>query len=659
MRWQEYNVEVQADFIERQAKARPVQALAELIWNSLDADATRVEVKLESNEIGVNKIRIRDNGTGIAHKDAPELFTRLGGSWKRSGELTTTKGRMLHGHEGRGRLRVFALGRVADWQISYCKNANKINQYSITMLQDKIGRVRIADEQNLEDGETGVEIVISELHRHFSSLECGKAVPELREIFALYLMNYRDVSIDYQGQPIDPSALTSATKVLKLTDIGDGSKKSPAELEIVEWNCKTSRSLFLCTSQGFPLLKTEANFQVGGFNFVAYLKSDFIERLHNDTRLSLAEMDPNLANCIEESRQAIKTYFRDRSADMARTVVEEWKADKIYPFEGEAKDALEDAERKVFDILAVTASNYIPDFQNAPLRKRRFDLRMLRTAIEKSPEDLQLIMQEVLDLPQKKQHELADLLREASLSSIINAASTVADRLKFLSGLELILFDRQARKDLKERSQLHQILADNTWLFGEEYNLSVSDRSLTEVLRKHHEILGNEIVIDRPVKHISKKRGIVDLMMSRSLRRHRANDLDHLVVELKAPRVRIGQSEVNQIEQYAFSVTGDERFRHNHVRWTFWVISDDIDSYAENRIMEGKEAQGTIYKKNDCMIAIKTWGQVIEDNKVRLQFFQEKLNHQVDSQTALSYLKEKYRDFLSGIAVESEKENSA
>lgn len=655
MRWQEYSVEVQADFIERQAKAKPVQALAELIWNSLDADATRVEVNLENNGIGVNRILIRDNGIGIARKDAPELFTRLGGSWKRSGELTKTKRRMLHGHEGRGRLKVFALGRVADWQINYRKDTNKVNQYGATMLQDNIRRIRITDEQDLEDGETGVEIVVSDLHRQFSSLECGKAVPELREIFALYLMNYRDVSIHYQGEPIDPSALISSTKVLKLDDIDDGGQKFSAALEIVEWNCKTSRALYLCTNQGFPLLRTETRFHVGGFNFVAYLKSEFVERLHNDTRLSLAEMDPSLANCIEESRQAIKTYFRDRSADMARTVVEEWKADKIYPFEGEAKDALEDAERKVFDILAVMASNYMPDFQNAPLKKRRFDLRMLRTAIEKSPEDLQIIMQEVLDLPQRKQHELADLLREASLSAIINAASTVADRLKFLSGLELILFDRQARKDLKERSQLHQILADNTWLFGEEYNLSVSDRSLTEVLRKHHEILGSEIVIDSPVKHISKKRGIVDLMMSRSLRRHRADDLDHLVVELKAPRVKIGQREVNQIEDYAFSVIADERFRHNHVRWTFWVISDDIGSYAKNRIMEGKETQGTIHKKNDCIIAIKTWGQVIEDNKARLQFFQEKLNHQVDNETALKHLREKYRDFLSGIAVEGEK----
>ena len=41
-----YTVEVQPDFLERQTKANPVQAVAELIWNGLDADATRIHVQL-------------------------------------------------------------------------------------------------------------------------------------------------------------------------------------------------------------------------------------------------------------------------------------------------------------------------------------------------------------------------------------------------------------------------------------------------------------------------------------------------------------------------------------------------------------------------------------------------------------------------------------
>jgi hypothetical protein len=647
-----YTVEVQPDFLERQTKANPVQAVAELIWNGLDADATRIHVQLVYGELGMTKIVVRDNGHGIPFEDAPNLFTRLGGSWKKSGGLTKTKHRMLHGYEGRGRFKAFALGRVADWHVTYRTDTGALHGYDITMLEDNIREVRITDDQDVAAGESGVQVEVSELHQEFRSLKPGQARQELAEIFALYLKDYRDISILYERRRVDPDAVIAATRTARLSDIDDDGETHPVELEIIEWRTVTTRALYLCTEQGFPLSKVATRFHVGEFHFSAYLKSPFITKLHGEAQLDLAEMNPLLNDCIEEAQQTVKAYFRERAAERARSVVDEWKAENIYPYEGDAQSPLEDAERKVFDIVAVTASDYMPDFQNAPVKKKAFDLRMLRTAIEKSPHELPIIMNEVLGLPKRKQEELAGLLQETSLSSNISAAKLVADRLKFLSSLELILLDAGMRKRGRERSQLHQILADNTWLFGEEYNLSVSDKSLTEVLRKHRKLLGDD-VIDRPVRHIAKARGIVDLMLSRAL--HRADELEHLVVELKAPHVTIGKDEVNQTEEYAFSVMDDERFKQNNVRWTFWVISDDMDSFAEKRILEHEQQHGTIYRKGSSVIAIKTWSQIIEDNKTRLQFFQERLQHRVDDQTALKYLQDKYDKFLARVVTDEDR----
>lgn len=651
-----YTVEVQPDFLERQAKAKPVQAVAELVWNGFDADAARVDVELEYGELGMTKVVVRDNGLGIPYDEAPKLFTRLGGSWKKPGGHTKTKNRMLHGYEGRGRFKVFALGRVADWRVTYKTETGELRRYDITMLEDNIREVRITDEEIVPSGPTGVEITVTELHREYRSLDPDNAVQELAEIFALYLKDYRDASVYFEGRQVDPAEAIADTRTVNLAEIDDDGEAYPVELEIVEWRSVTTRGLYLCTEQGFPLSKVTTRFHVGEFHFSAYLKSPFVTKLHGEAQLDLAEMNPLLNGAVEEAQQIIKAHFRDRAAERARTVVEEWKAENVYPYEGEAKSPLEDAERKVFDILAVTASDYMPDFQSAPAMKKAFDLRMLRTAIEKSPAELQLIMNEVLGLPKRKQEELAGLLREASLSSIISAAKIVADRLKFLAGLEQILFDTDMKARLKERSQLHKIIEDNTWLFGEEYNLSVSDRGLTAVLQKHRKILGDDIVIDRPVKHISQERGIVDLMFSRALRRHRAEELEHLIVELKRPSVKIGDEEITQVEKYAITVANDERFRTvNGVRWTFWALSDDVDEYASYRMDE----RGVISSKNNIIVGIKTWGQIIEENKARLQFFQEKLEHQVDDEAALKHLQEKYQKFLAGVATEEESESRA
>ena len=647
-----YTVEVQTDFLERQAKAQPVKAVAELIWNGLDADASRIDVHLEFGELGMDKIVVRDDGHGIPHKEAPYLFTRLGGSWKKPGAFTKTKNRMLHGYEGKGRFKVLALGRVADWRVTYPAEDDSLKTYTITVIKDNIRKVTITDEVEILTGNPGVEVTVSELNKQYRSLKPESAVQELAEIFALYLRDYNDVSVYYEGQKIDPNTFIVDTRSINLDKINSEGGEYPVNLEIIEWRTLTTRALYLCTENGFPLSKVPKHFHVGDFNFSAYLRSSFITNLHQAGQLDLGEMMPLLNDRIEDARQAIKRYARERAAQRARSLVEEWKAEMVYPFKGEAGSPLEDIERKVFDIVAVTASDYMPDFEKAPPKKKAFDLRMLRTAVEKSPQELQTILNEVLNLPARKQRELAELLEEASLSSIINAAKIVSDRLKFLTGLEQILFEKEIKNRLKERAHLHKIIEDNTWLFGEEYYLSVSDRGLTAVLKKHQELLGEEIIIDEPVKHISKKRGIIDLMFSRSLRRYRPDDLEHLIVELKRPNIKIDEKAITQVEKYAISVAEDERFRAvGGVKWTFWAISDDVNKYALYRMDEN----GVISSQNNITVGVKTWGQVIEENRARLQFFQEKLEHHIDDETALKHLQEKYEGILTGVVIAEEK----
>jgi hypothetical protein len=48
---------------------------------------------------------------------------------------------------------------------------------------------------------------------------------------------------------------------------------------------------------------------------------------------------------------------------------------------------------------------------------------------------------------------------------------------------------------------------------------------------------------------------------------------EYLVIELKAPRVRIGHKEVGQVKSYAEAVASDSQFADADVQWDFWVIS--------------------------------------------------------------------------------------
>lgn len=650
-----FDIEVQGDYLERLSRARPVQAIAELVWNALDADATKVEVEIERNALGMSAVVVRDNGHGLPHADAPTLFSKLGGSWKRNDQRSQTKGRMLHGQEGKGRFKAFALGRVVDWAVTYKSTDGEQRSYTISMIGEQLRRVEVSDEKTVTSP-SGVEVRITELKQQWLSLEKDIARQEFTETFALYLTEYPQIVISVLGIKLDPASVIRSKKHFLLPNIVTDETTYPAELDLIEWKVNTQRALYLCDSNGFPLTRTQNRFQVGDFQFSAYLRSNYISVLNDASALDLVDMNSRLQAACEHAVEKIKEHFKERAAEGARSMVEKWKDEQVYPFLGEPQTQIETAERKVFDIVAVNVTKHFPDFASAPTKNKAFQLRMLRQAIERSPEDLQLILKEVLDLPQRKQQELAKLLREASLSAIISASKVVADRLKFITGLETILFDPEHKKHLKERSQLHRILAENTWVFGEEFNLTVDDQSLTQVLRQHAKQAKMDINIDEPVKRVDGRRGIIDLMLSRQIKRNRANELEHLVVELKAPNVDIGAEEITQVESYAFAVADDDRFRGIKTRWEFWVISNGMDKFAERKARSSDRPEGVIHRSDDPLITIhaKTWSQVIQENKLRLDFFKEKLEHTADRGDSLRYLQETYDAYLKGVITDED-----
>src|SRR5256885_2095046 len=109
-------VSVQNDYLERMSKTRPLSAVAELIWNSLDADADSVKVKLTENNMGgLERLVVRDNGHGLDYESSEQAFGSLGGSWKRREQKTRGKKRSLHGRQGKGRFSAFALGQSVEW----------------------------------------------------------------------------------------------------------------------------------------------------------------------------------------------------------------------------------------------------------------------------------------------------------------------------------------------------------------------------------------------------------------------------------------------------------------------------------------------------------------------------------------------------------------
>lgn len=409
-------VSAQKDFLERLASVSPVKALAELIWNGLDAGSDRVQVVFELNELsGLEKIRVCDEGIGINHGHAEVLFGHLGNSWKKANRLF--RGRFLHGANGEGRFKAFALGNRVEWNTRYSDDSGRIHEYQILARAESIEKPSLAQPQPVDGRPSGTEVVISEIEKSHGVLLADNAIEELARHFAAYLTKYPNVQIEFNGRLVDPASIQTKTGLLKLeaVELGNG-RTIPVEITIIEWAAPTKRILHLCDAQGATFHEVEAGplVKAPGFQFTAYIKADHLKDLHTQGLLIVEELHPEVDAILKASRQAVNGYFNQRLAELQVPAVERWKTESIYPYEDKARlTAAEQAERQAFDAVAEEIESRLPAIEDLEPKSKQFLFQLLAQTLRESPQGLRRIMADVLKLKPKEQEHLARLLPEA------------------------------------------------------------------------------------------------------------------------------------------------------------------------------------------------------------------------------------------------------
>jgi hypothetical protein len=636
-------VQVDLDHLERQIKS-PQAGLAELIWNAVDADATEVAVKVETNDLGaIESITVTDNGTGMTPEEAHKGFGALGGSWKALEKVSRRDHRALHGSEGKGRFGAFALGERVRWttvaQVQGEAGADVVETV-VTGTRAALSTFDISDPL-ITSREPGTAVEVTQvIEKAAKALDKDTVLDLLAVTFALYLESY-PIDITWRGQGVDPTDLQVLRETYPLAVEGlDGD----VSVTVIEWKRSVPRAMYLCDGNGMALHETKPGVQAPGFDFTAYVRWEGFAELGHD--LLLAELGhEQITPVLEAAQTALRSHFKERSSSRQRELIEQWKAERSYPYPGEPKDTLERAERDLFEVVAVTAAKAV---QSSDQPSRRFSLRLLREAVESNPTALNKILKEVLELPQDRVDELHKLLSHTPLTAIITASKTIANRLDFLSGLDQILFDAEPKKETLERRQLHRMLAQETWLFGEEYALTGDDERLTAVLVKHLTLLGEDVELadGPPITREDGSVAIPDLVLSRQVKQHQ-NALEHLVVELKRPSVDIGADELQQIEDYAFAVASDERFNQPNVTWEFVIVGNNLRGSAERRARQSGRPEGLVHDGDDGVrVWARTWAELIGDAKHRLKFVQDSLEYQSSRETGLQYLRETHARHL-------------
>ena len=131
----------------------PWQVIAELVWNGLDAGASKVDILVQEKTLkGMESVSVLDNGTGIDFENTDKNFERF--------DDTTKKDVSQHGSHGRGHLSFHLIASNATWY-TRCKGQDALMSRNVSknsfFIESRLN-------ENINKGEPGL---VSSGHEKF------------------------------------------------------------------------------------------------------------------------------------------------------------------------------------------------------------------------------------------------------------------------------------------------------------------------------------------------------------------------------------------------------------------------------------------------------------------------------------------------------------
>lgn len=623
-------------------RASAIEVVAEYIWNALDAESSVIEVTMATGDTDVaEEVIIADNGTGMRPEDVEDFFLTHGDSWKRTARFSPTQNRPLHGRFGRGRFHGYAIANKMRWTTVGLSDGN-FAETTIT------GHYSTPDEFNIagpisSSGPTGTTV-------HFETRQIPKVVSltdpssglQLTAMLAASLLALPKVVVKYRGARLNPQDHIVADITLEIALDPKYLRGKPApQLRFVEWSSDMkAKTMFLCDERGNVVTEFKpASLPPAPISWTAYLQWEGFRDPELMSGADLRVPETLHGELLGAAIESLRKHLQLRLDDQKGRILAEWVRQGVYPYKGEPQSAAEEVEREVFDIVAVVASPAI----GKDVTQKKLSLKLLQEATRTKPSRTNKILASVLDLSEDEQQVLIDLLERTKLASIIRSAQTIADRADFIRALRTLLYTDSVRREFREVDQLHPLLVNEPWIFGDEWNLALSEVGLTRLIKELLVNVEKEAEFSaEPVVLPSGKKGRVDMAFSRHL--PESERTRHLVVELKRPKT-IRMAEFSQVTDYATAIVRHPQVVDSPHTFDFWLIGTEIDDAVRNQYSDPSRP-GLTTNHAKYRLWVMSWGQLLDHAERRIQAFQTALELSSSDAASRQYLQRKHAEFI-------------
>ena len=634
------------------------EALCEYIWNGFEANASTVSISYTCNELGgVETVVIEDNGDGICYETIDDTF----GAFLASKKAALSMQLKSKANKGKGRFSCYAFATEAQWDTVVVDSKERPIFYSIQINSENKNEFEVSEPQGSKNGvKTGTTVTIAGI---FDLKQCDMEDEALEDAllkaFAwyLYLNRNKGVHLLINGTPLDyKKYINSDTSITENAQI-DG---VPFSITLIVWAEKIKENFcsYYLDASGVLCGKDTTTFNRNtiNFNHSVYVQSSFFNGKENVSLApSASDIDDQI--CFDETNRTTLRKLKKKIHDLLEKQMDQYmagQADKAiaamevrrsFPHFGD--DVYEQMRKK--DLIQVTKAMYCfapRIFHNLKDVQEKSLLGMLNLILNTDErENVLSIIESIVDLTPHQREEFSIILKRTKLGNIVDTIKFIEDRYRVIEALRRIVYD--FAKYSNERDHVQKIIEQHYWLFGEQYNLVTADQRMQTALDSYLYILYGDRAPNADLQSDEELMRRMDIFTcgKRAYIDGAETDVEeNLIVELKAPKVKLTKAVLRQTEDYMDFIRRQPQFNSMYRVWKFVAVCSELDEDVKSRRIAQREKGklGLVTQIENYEVYALTWDDVFKGFDLRHRFLLDKLK--VDQDAIAAELTEKVGD---------------
>ena len=538
----------------------PVAAVAELIANAWDADASKVEVQLPSSLSGQPKLTVQDDGIGMTFSECQKLYLNIGRNRRDDdGGDVSPDGRPVLGRKGIGKFAGFGIAELLEIDTTSSKTGERTvfrldlqdlrsDAYvGTTKKEVPIIRRQAARESRRALRGTCITLRRLKLTRTPSKVVFCKSMA--RRFLINQVADQFEILINSEAVP-DDNALAGVEfdfptdykedELPHGVSIDDKIGREKVGEDDISWRVRFTKEPIdteelrgVSVFCGIKLAQTPFFFNLSGGlsgqhgqQYVSgQVQANYLDRLQADvitTERQRINWELEACKPLEEwGKERVKSLLRIWKARRAEEKLRQIE-NKVVPFsqrleklEVSEKHTVLSALRKVASIEALSDDQFT-EVSNGIL-----------TAWEGGR--LRKLIEDVSKVDDLDESGLLSLLAEAQILSALHVAEAVKAKVNIIEGLRR----RIAKRELE--NAVRDYIADNPWLLSPQWETFKVEKAV-----KH--VLDEAAIAARLDIEDSQNRKRIDLALS--------SGIQLLVVEFMRPGLSVDREHLNRYQEY-------------------------------------------------------------------------------------------------------------